>query len=571
MTLFFSFQMATTQVYHVSTQGSDSNDGSENAPWRTIQYAMYEVTPGSEVYIHEGVYNERLYVTNSGSPGKDILFSNYGEERVVIDGTGFDNTSIIEMYHVEHIHLRGLEIRNNVQLDAIGVLVEGRCNNITLENLEVYNIHFSSDPNANINSSTNSQPIIVYGSEPDHPITDLRIIGCTVRDSRTGYSEALAVNGNVDGFEIRDNRVHDISNIGIDIIGHEGTCPDPALDQARNGIIANNVTYNCISPYASSAGIYVDGGKDLLIERNMVYNNQWGIEIGCENKGKSTSNIIVRNNLVYGNQTAGLHVGGYSYPGGSGKVTDVVIVHNTFYNNDLEDDYTGEFYMSYIESAIIQNNIFCSENTTGYMMATELEADNSKDILMSNNCWYNSLGQGQEEFYFNGVEYTGLDDFANATGHGQGSMNKDPQFMKYGNTPDLHLSNASELLSAGVQLDAEIAGSSDIDGDARSQGAGPEIGADEFDITSGVLEIRAIDGILYPQPATEGVFLQLNDPAHANEVVLTGSNGVEYLRQVISGNVTKLDLRSVPSGVFTVRVTHADGSSTIAKGVKIQG
>jgi len=31
-----------------------------------------------------------------------------------------------------------------------------------------------------------------------------------------------------------------MTNIGIAIIGHESTCEDPALDQARQGLVSNN-------------------------------------------------------------------------------------------------------------------------------------------------------------------------------------------------------------------------------------------------------------------------------------------------------------------------------------------
>jgi len=105
--------------------------------------------------------------------------------------------------------------------------------------------------------------------------------------------------------------VHDITNIGIDMIGHEGTCADPLLDQARNGVCTGNTVYNCSSAYATAAGIYVDGAKDIVIAKNCIYQNQWGVEIGCENVGKTTSGIIVKNNKIYNNASAGIVAGGY--------------------------------------------------------------------------------------------------------------------------------------------------------------------------------------------------------------------------------------------------------------------
>ena len=48
------------------------------------------------------------------------------------------------------------------------------------------------------------------------------------------------MNGNVTHFQITRNVVHDNNNIGIDIIGFERTAPDPAVDQARDGVVSDN-------------------------------------------------------------------------------------------------------------------------------------------------------------------------------------------------------------------------------------------------------------------------------------------------------------------------------------------
>ena len=79
--------------------------------------------------------------------------------------------------------------------------------------------------------------IAVYGTNPKIPITALVIDGNEVHHLKTGSSESLVVNGNVTDFRITDNVVHDNNNIGIDIIGFERTSPDPATDQARDGVV----------------------------------------------------------------------------------------------------------------------------------------------------------------------------------------------------------------------------------------------------------------------------------------------------------------------------------------------
>ena len=54
-------------AYFVSVEGSDENDGSEVAPWRTIQHAVDSAGPGDTIYVHDGEYAESVYFTVSGS------------------------------------------------------------------------------------------------------------------------------------------------------------------------------------------------------------------------------------------------------------------------------------------------------------------------------------------------------------------------------------------------------------------------------------------------------------------------------------------------------------------------
>ncbi len=486
-----------SQEFHVSKSGDDANAGSENAPWESIQQAMDAATVGSTVYIHGGTYNERVYVNVSGSENQYITFKNYQNETVILDGEGLSDSALIEIYDVHHVSIEGLIIRNNIQLDASGILVEGACDHIRLKGNIVENIHFSSNPNAVANENKNAQPIIVYGSEAAHAITDLEIINNTVRNCRPGYSEALAVNGNVDGFVVSNNKVHDITNIGIDIIGHEGTCDDPRLDQARNGVIRGNEVFNCQSPYATAAGIYVDGGTHLLIDRNRLYNNQWGIEIGCENVGTTTSDITVSNNLVYQNQSAGIACGGYDYPR-TGKVTDLRIVNNTLYDNDQSNDYTGEIYFFYTENCTLQNNIFYARNTRNFLFSTE-DLTPSLNFKMNHNLWFIN---GGANIYWKRNDYSSLAAFTAATSLESNGLFADPQFVDSSlASPDLHLQADSVAVNAGSPSNQVWSGDKDFDGGPRIEGSAIDLGADE--VGDGVVVVDPDPGgvdVNYPFP-----------------------------------------------------------------------
>ena len=79
---------AFARDYYVATSGSDSNNGTFNSPYRTIQKAVSELDPGETCYIRGGTYHEAVNIGNlDGSSGNPIIFTNYNGEEVIIDGS----------------------------------------------------------------------------------------------------------------------------------------------------------------------------------------------------------------------------------------------------------------------------------------------------------------------------------------------------------------------------------------------------------------------------------------------------------------------------------------------------
>lgn len=64
---------------YVSPDGDDTNTGSRERPYRTIQRAADATRPGDTVLIRGGVYRERVAVRTSGEAGRPITFRRYGE------------------------------------------------------------------------------------------------------------------------------------------------------------------------------------------------------------------------------------------------------------------------------------------------------------------------------------------------------------------------------------------------------------------------------------------------------------------------------------------------------------
>ena len=84
---------ASGQTYYVSPAGSDANDGSAGAPWKTLGKASETMQPGDTCIVRGGTYHETLK-PGSGVEGAPITFRAYDGETVVISGanevTGFE-------------------------------------------------------------------------------------------------------------------------------------------------------------------------------------------------------------------------------------------------------------------------------------------------------------------------------------------------------------------------------------------------------------------------------------------------------------------------------------------------
>jgi len=79
------------RTYHVAVEHADAddgNDGSMDAPWRTIQKAAETLQPGEEVVVHAGIYRETVQPVRGGNgPDSMIRYRAADEGDVVLTGS----------------------------------------------------------------------------------------------------------------------------------------------------------------------------------------------------------------------------------------------------------------------------------------------------------------------------------------------------------------------------------------------------------------------------------------------------------------------------------------------------
>ena len=256
------------------------------------------------------------------------------------------------------------------------------------------------------------------------------------------------VNGNVTNFRITHNVVHDNNNIGIDVIGFERTAPDPAVDQARDGVVSGNLVYNITSKgnpayqnEENSDGIYVDGGTRVLIEQNVIHDVDFGIELASEHKDRATSYITARNNLIYHCHTAGVSIGGYAPE--RGHTDHCIVVNNTLYENDTSDAKSGEFQMQWnMADNIFENNIVHAGPRCLISLNRSQVDKNKPPANVDYNLYYCAWAQASR-WAGASATVTGFDKYVDATGNDQRHSHfSDPRFVDPAKS-DFHLRSDS--------------------------------------------------------------------------------------------------------------------------------
>ena len=448
-------------------------------PNESIQQAINNAQSGDVILIHAGVYTEAVSIVNR----TNLTLSSAGDGTVILQGDG-NRVNTIEIDNPTNISVTGLTIKNiRKQAWSTGIAVVGSGSGITITNNKFTDFSYhpgawdaSDNPGDNIEGVN---PLMVAGTETSAPLSDVLIDGNEVSYCITGWNESITVKGNVDGFTVTNNTVHHVTNIAIDAYGL-GDWPNAM--QARNGQISHNTVYEAKCNYTDNGGIYVDGGKDIVISNNTIYNSIYGITVGCENQGNVangvTSGITIINNLVYNNDQAGLMVGTSGDDDGlQGEVTNCYISGNTFLKNSTTDSWGSELVLQYCNQISVYNNIIY-----GLYQPMITEALGVTNNEFGYNAFYNSTGMSPiiSKQTASGWTSVTFQQFKN-NNNDQSSFFADPLLVNADiSTIDVHLSTSSPCIDGGSPSYIPIPGEIDLDGEARIHNGRLDIGADEF-------------------------------------------------------------------------------------------
>jgi parallel beta-helix repeat protein len=361
--------------YYVSVTGNDTTGtGSIAKPWRTLKKANevaginYTYSPSRLINapvtinlragVHKPIGNGLFIGSNRGVNKQWFTIRNYPGENAILDGSNITSkfSALISISDAKYIRIEGLKLTKMTNDSALrnalpsigikdtrfGIIVSGKSSNIIIKKNSIYDMAWTRNVAKQKTPANNDNvgPLVILGTT-DTSIRNVIIDSNNVYNNVPGYSEAVTVNGNVDSFAIINNFVYDNANIGIVAAGnYKWIVDDPTFtvttpyNFSKNGFILNNATYRNISPIALSAGIYLDGSRNVKVENNESYNNGVGISIGNEQDSSISGYHLVNLNVFRDNLESGIYYGSTNK---TSWVERCVVMNNTVKNNFLVD------------------------------------------------------------------------------------------------------------------------------------------------------------------------------------------------------------------------------------------
>jgi parallel beta-helix repeat protein len=261
-----------SDTYYISPQGRDSNPGTLNAPWASLQHAIEVAGAADTVLMREGVYQtDEVWIRGDrgmgGANGQYLTIKNFpgetpsvgGDRRIIVDGPPF-------------LRVEGLHFRLPYRISGGG------------DGFQVVNNTFE-------------------GPQPDY-----------------GAIEFFADDGLIEGNVIEITGGGDTQDHGIYLhAGHNII--------VRDNIISGSSGYgiHVYDAVASGGQRAADGFNNILMEGNIILGSQLRAGLIIAPDDGEARNIIIRRNVFAHNSINGIRILGATH--------DVEAYHNTIYGN----------------------------------------------------------------------------------------------------------------------------------------------------------------------------------------------------------------------------------------------
>jgi parallel beta-helix repeat protein len=275
---------------YVSTTGSDTNPGTQSAPFKTIARASKAATPGVTIRVAAGTYAGGFQTTVSGTADARIRYvsqTRYGAKIVPpassSNDTAWDNRG-------SYVDIDGFEVNGSATQSGTkwlnGIYTAG-----SFARVMNNNVHHIATTAACASGGGGG-----IGSDSYYKGASNDVLANIVHDvGPAGCAAFLGIYINTSGSKITNNLVYKISYAGIRM-----------AKDATNNTVTNNTVFN------TDTGVLVSGDGGYIgtapndytrVANNIVYDN---VHYGVQELGSTGTHNTYANNLVYKN-------GSYNY------------------------------------------------------------------------------------------------------------------------------------------------------------------------------------------------------------------------------------------------------------------
>jgi hypothetical protein len=310
---------ATGPTYYIAPNGNDSGNGSQSAPWRSVQKAANTVNAGDTVVLMDGTYTEGSVGFNrSGTADKPIVFKAQNKWKAIIASTsgcqpGFSiNASWITVkdltfsvagsgcstYTSANVHIRAWNTVNptpsNPTTGSAGFRADG--------------IKLTSGRARSEGVKSNQDYTVIENSEADNALELFNSKNSIIRNNlvkgQDQYGVSIFAKGGVRNAQIYNNVVRNNHSDGYGIYLGGYSCDTCFFDPSTKIEAYNSVAYNnvVVNDSGKLNALVFAGAKDSAFFNNVVVGGgvttTQGGEAGSEFRAPTTNPTLMNNIIV---------------------------------------------------------------------------------------------------------------------------------------------------------------------------------------------------------------------------------------------------------------------------------